>query len=65
MKEKLRRIVVDGRQFVWVLPGNSLELGGVHLSVFASKRTQPFASIHFRGRSRSDHNPWLTPAGSL
>jgi hypothetical protein len=49
MKTKLRKIVVDGRQFVWVLPGNSLELGNVHLSVFASKRTQPL---------RIDPFPW-------
>jgi hypothetical protein len=49
MKKKLRKIVVDGRQFVWVLPGNSLEFGDVHLSVFASKRTQPL---------RIDPFPW-------
>ena len=49
MEKKLKSIVVDGRQFRWVLPGNSLELGEVHVSVFADKRTQPL---------RIDPYPW-------
>jgi hypothetical protein len=49
MEKKLRRIVVDGRQFGWILPGNSLEFGEVHISVFADKRTQAL---------RIDRYPW-------
>jgi hypothetical protein len=49
MRKTLRRIVVDGQPFQWLLPWNSLEFGTVHLSVFAEKRTQPL---------RIDPYPW-------
>jgi hypothetical protein len=49
MRKALRRIVVDGQPFQWLLPWNSLEFGTVHLSVFARKQTQAL---------RLDPYPW-------
>ena len=40
---------MDGREFRWVLPRNSLEFSEVHVSVFADKRTQAL---------RIDPYPW-------
>ena len=41
MKKRIRKIVVDGRPFVWVLPGNTIDVEEVHVSVFAGKGMQP------------------------
>jgi len=41
MRKPKRRIVVDGREFFWVLPGNSLYTSPEkHITVFAAKRGQ-------------------------
>lgn len=41
MRKPIRQLVVDGRAFRWVLPGNALDHAElVHLTVFAEERGQ-------------------------